>query len=210
MEKIILIGGGGHCHSCIDVIETGKKFEIAGIIDVPEKLGTRVQNYPVIGNDNDITSLVSRYNNFFITLGQLTNSEKRRRLFTTLENLKVNIPVIVSPLAHVSNHAILLEGTIVLHQAVINVNVKVGKNCIINSMALLEHDTTVGNHCHISTNSAVNGCCNIGDDVIIGSGSSISNNINIADQSIIGIGSVVTKSIIKSGLYYGNPAKLIN
>ena len=38
MDKIILIGGGGHCKSCIDVIEQAGTFQIAGIVDVPEKL----------------------------------------------------------------------------------------------------------------------------------------------------------------------------
>ena len=38
-EKIILIGGGGHCKSVIDIIETENKFQIAGILDLPEKVG---------------------------------------------------------------------------------------------------------------------------------------------------------------------------
>ena len=33
MKKIILIGAGGHCASCIDVIENEKKYEIIGLID---------------------------------------------------------------------------------------------------------------------------------------------------------------------------------
>lgn len=37
--EIILIGGGGHCKACIDVIETERKYRIAGIIDIPEKKG---------------------------------------------------------------------------------------------------------------------------------------------------------------------------
>ena len=32
MDKIILIGGGGHALSCIDVIESRNDFKIAGII----------------------------------------------------------------------------------------------------------------------------------------------------------------------------------
>jgi len=35
-EKIILIGGGGHCKSCIDVIEQEGRFIIAGIVLAPE------------------------------------------------------------------------------------------------------------------------------------------------------------------------------
>ncbi|MBI4645951.1 MAG: acetyltransferase, partial [Bacteroidia bacterium] len=29
-QKIILIGGGGHCKACSDVIETEGKYNIAG------------------------------------------------------------------------------------------------------------------------------------------------------------------------------------
>ena len=36
-EKIILVGGGGHCKSCIDVIEQDGHFQIAVIVDVQEK-----------------------------------------------------------------------------------------------------------------------------------------------------------------------------
>ena len=33
MKKIILLGGGGHCKSCIDVIESEKKYTIKGIFE---------------------------------------------------------------------------------------------------------------------------------------------------------------------------------
>ena len=32
MPKIIIIGGGGHTLSCIDVIQSHKKFSFAGVI----------------------------------------------------------------------------------------------------------------------------------------------------------------------------------
>ena len=36
--EIILVGGGGHCKSCIDVIEAESRFTIKGIIDQDGKL----------------------------------------------------------------------------------------------------------------------------------------------------------------------------
>ena len=33
MKNLILIGAGGHCVSCIDVIEKEKKFKIVGVLD---------------------------------------------------------------------------------------------------------------------------------------------------------------------------------
>ena len=40
-EKIVLVGGGGHCHSVIDVIEQTNKYEIIGIVDIKKNIGKR-------------------------------------------------------------------------------------------------------------------------------------------------------------------------
>jgi len=69
MEKIILIGGGGHCRSLIDVIEQERKFQIAGVIDRQELLGTKVLSYEVIGNDDDLYELARKYKYALITVG---------------------------------------------------------------------------------------------------------------------------------------------
>ena len=65
-ENIILIGGGGHCKACIDVIETQGKFLIAGIIDVKEKLHQKVGGYEVIGSDEDLPGLIKQYKYYLV------------------------------------------------------------------------------------------------------------------------------------------------
>ena len=40
-EKIVLIGGGGHCHSVIDVLEQTNKYEIIGIVDIKKNIGKK-------------------------------------------------------------------------------------------------------------------------------------------------------------------------
>ena len=40
--NIILVGGGGHCASVIDVIEQQGKYTIKGIIDTKEHVGKKV------------------------------------------------------------------------------------------------------------------------------------------------------------------------
>ena len=57
MKKIILIGGGGHCKSVIDVIEQENKFQIAGIVDKHDLLDSKILGYQVIGNDSDLEKL---------------------------------------------------------------------------------------------------------------------------------------------------------
>lgn len=208
-EEIILIGGGGHCKACIDVIETEEKFKIAGIVDIKKKLHHKVLGYEIIACDEDLPRLVKEYKNYLITMGQIKSKEKRKAKFECLKRLGAYLPTIISPSAHISKHALIEEGTIVLHMASINTNARIGKNCIINTGAVIEHDVTIGNHCHISTASIINGGCHVEEGVFVGSNSVVANKLNIAKNTIIGAGSLVIKSIKESGTYAGHPAKTL-
>ena len=194
MKKIILIGGGGHCNSCIDVIETEKKFSIKGII-LPKKDFKFIIKYPVIGTDKDLLNLIKITPNVLICIGQIKKPQPRKKIFDFLKKGGAKFPVIKSPYSYSSNHSIINEGTIVMHGSVINVNSKIGYNCIINSKSLIEHDVKIGNHCHISTGAIINGGVSIGEGSFIGSGSVIREGVKIGKHSIIGSGKVILKDI---------------
>jgi sugar O-acyltransferase (sialic acid O-acetyltransferase NeuD family) len=206
-QKLILIGGGGHCKSCIDVIEQEGRFEIAGILDIPAKIGTEILGYPVIGSDNQLPELSHHYAHFFITIGQIGLPDARLGLFKLLKELKLELPVIISPLAYVSRHAKISEGTIVMHDAVVNAHATVGKNCIINSKCLIEHDAVIGDHCHVSTGAIINGGVMVGDNCFVGTGAKILQYLKIGSDITIGAGAVVTKNLTEPGTYIGIPAK---
>lgn len=205
-HSIILVGGGGHCKSVIDVIETHQTYEIAGIIDQENMIGNEICGYRIIGSDADLPAFSKSNNNFMITVGQIKSSAVRTKIFDNLQNLNINMPVIVSPLGHVSDLATIGEGSIVMHFAMVNTEAKVGKNCIINSRALIEHDCIIGDHTQISTGAIVNGNVKVGKHCFIGSGAVLVQGIEIADYTVIAAGAVVTKSIVQQGTYAGVPA----
>ncbi len=209
MIPLILLGGGGHCKSCIDVIESIGNYKILGILDLKEKFNSTVLNYTIIGVDDDISKFIPRCNNFFITIGHIKNPLPRILSFQILKNNQVTIPIVISPNAYVSRYAQVGEGTIIMHQAVVNADAKIGKNSIINTGAVIEHDTRIGDHTHISTGAYINGGCTIGDRVFIGSSAVIANNLSIANDIVIGAGTVVIHPIFESGTYVGNPARKI-
>jgi len=206
-EEIILIGGGGHCKSCIDIIEAENRFRIAGIVDVKEKLHRKLLDYEFIACDDDLPELAKQYKYFLITIGQIKSAAKRKARYEYLKKLEVLFPKIISPFAYVSKHAFIGNGTIIMHKAVINANAAIGENCIVNTAAIIEHDTKISDHCHITTGSVINGECFIGPETFVGSKSVISNNISVKGNTIIGAGSVVVRSIDESGTYAGKPAK---
>ena len=136
-KQILLIGAGGHCKACIDVIEQIGEWQIAGVIDRADSGVKDVLGYPVIGCDDDLVELRKQYDYAFVTVGQVRSAELKIKLFNQLKSLDFKQPGLVSPLAYVSKHAQIGEGTIVMHHAMINAADKVVNNCIINSNALI-------------------------------------------------------------------------
>jgi len=177
MKEILLIGAGGHCLACIDVIELEKKFKIVGLIDnknIKSKYGYKIYS------ENNLKKLSRKVKYALITVGQIKNSKIRERLFKTLKIQGFKFPTITSPLSYVSKRANVGEGTIIMHGSIVNAGAVIGKNCIINNKVLIEHDTTIKDNCHISTNSTLNG------EVIINKNSFIGSSAVIKQKTIIG------------------------
>ena len=208
-KPLVLVGGGGHCRSCIDVIDTTGAGRIIGIVDLKDRVGRTVGPYSVIGSDEDLPRLVKKYGRFLITLGGLTNLQPRRDLFERLRKMGAEFPVVVSPRAHVSSTAKVGAGTIVMHGALINAGAEVRENCIINTFALVEHDAFIDGHTHLSTGAVINGEARVGAGVLVGSGATVIQGVCIADGAVIGAGACVIEDIARSGTYVGVPARRI-
>ena len=208
-RPILLIGGGGHCRSCIDVIETTGRYTIAGIVDLPKRRGEKVLEYRVVGSDDDLPSLVAEYTTVLMTLGHLGDPSRRMALMERVQELGADLPVIVSPTAHVSAHATIGRGTIVMHHAVVNAGASIGSGGIVNTGALVEHDARVGDHCHISTHAVLNGGTTVGKGVFVGSGAVLRHGVRIAPGCLVGAGSVVVRDLEEPGTYVGCPARRI-
>ena len=191
MKKIILIGGGGHCKSVIDVIEQEKKYKIYGIVDKPKFLSAKILGYKVIGSDLDFEYLAKKYKNAIITVGQIKSPLVRIKLFNLASKAGFKFPPIISPRAYVSKHSIIGKGTIVMHNSVVNTNVSIGNNCIINTKSLIEHDCEISDHCHISTCATINGSVKIRSKCFIGSNATVRDGITIKENNFVKAHSLV-------------------
>lgn len=189
--EIILIGAGGHAHACIDVIEQQGKFNIAGLVGSSDELQTRQFGYSVIGTDNDLVKLAKEYPNVLIAVGQIKSADIRTSLYLQAVAAGFHFPVIKSPRSYVSKHATIAQGTIVMHDVVINAGATIGSNCIINTRALIEHDVQVGDHCHVSTGAILNGGASMGTGSFLGSGGVVKQNVSLGKGCIVGMGVTV-------------------
>lgn len=205
MKTILLVGGGGHCHSCIDVIEAEGIYSIQGIVEKSGGEHSEVLAYPIIGNDSDLTQLLGKTSAALVSVGQVTSTATREKLHDLLVELGADLPVIISPASYVSAHSAIGAGTIIMHGAIVNALASVGRNCIINSQSLIEHDAVIGDHCHISTGARVNGGAAIGAGTFIGSGAVLREGVRIGERCVVGAGSVVLKDLPAGTTYVGMP-----
>ena len=187
-SNILLIGGGGHCKSVIDVIEQEGRFQIAGIIDNSLDIGYKILDYEVIGKDEDLAKLREEYDYALVTVGQIKSPKIRIKLYNLLKSLDFKLPVVVSSRAYVSRFAAIDEGTIIMHDVLVNADAKIGANCIINTKALIEHDATIEKHCHISTGAIVNGGTVVKKGTFFGSNAMAKEYIEVEANSVIGGG----------------------
>jgi sugar O-acyltransferase (sialic acid O-acetyltransferase NeuD family) len=195
VKSVLLVGGGGHCRSCIDTIEAQGAYAIVGVLQPKDSSLEEVFGYPVIGCDDDLPRLLINAPAAVITVGQIKTPDIRIRLFNLLKKYRAELPVIKSPFSYCSPRSIVGEGTILLHGSSVNSNAEIGENCIINSMALVEHDAKIANHCHIATGARVNGGVMIGEGSFIGSGCVIREGVRIGERVVIGSGEIVLQDI---------------
>jgi sugar O-acyltransferase (sialic acid O-acetyltransferase NeuD family) len=207
-SEIILVGGGGHCRSVIDVIEQQGIYTIAGIVDIREKVGSQVLGYPVVAIDDDLPALSKQYRNFCITIGHIKTNRLRKKIYSILKANSADFPVIQSPHAYVARSASAGEGAVIMHQSVVNSNASLGVCCIANTGSIIEHDVMVKAFCHIGPGATINGSCKVEEDCLIGSNCVLNSGICIGRNTLIASGSVVISEAEANSMYAGNPALL--
>ncbi len=94
---LLLVGAGGHATSCIDVVERGRQYVVAGLVASTQEVGQSVLGYPVLCTDEGLPALLGRIASALVAVGQIKSPEPRIRLFERLRSLGFQTPAIVSP-----------------------------------------------------------------------------------------------------------------
>lgn len=213
-NSILLVGGGGHCHSVIDSIAIDGCYERIGVVAkndsnfVELQKDGQISEY-LVGIDNELELLYKAgWKLAFVSLGSIGKTAVRRNIFMNLKQIGYGLPVIVDPSAIIGRNTIIGAGTYVGKRAVVNSGTVIGEGAIINSGALVEHDCIIGDFVHISPGATVCGGVRIGNDSHVGASSVIRQSIRIGQKSIVGIGSVVVSDLPDNVTAFGNPCRV--
>ena len=207
MSCLLLVGGGGHCLTVIDSLPIGR-YEKVGIVDTPDLVGQTLNGVEVVGCDEDIESLRTKYNEAFISLGSIGNWQKREEIAIKLKQLEYVVDTIIHSKAYVNMKSKLACGVLVGAGSFVNACADIGEMSILNTGSIIEHHCIIESYVHIAPGTVLCGNVRIGKGTHIGAGSVIREGVSVGQNVLIGIGSVVTKNIPDNVVAYGNPCEI--
>lgn len=197
MNKLLIIGAGGHGNVCYDIAKGMQKYNEILFLD------DKVKTEKVIDIVSNYIKYINEYD-FFVAIG---NNKIRKKFIIEIENNGGTIATLIHNSAIIGSNVKIDIGSVIMPGVIINCNTIIGKGAIINTSASIDHDSSIGDFTHVSVGSHLAGSISVGQLCFICAGTVIINNISICDDVIIGAGGVVVNDIVKNGLYIGCPAK---
>ena len=191
-KSLIILGGGGHCLSLLDLLDSDPEQIDVKIIDPMHQKGDLIGDTPVVSSSDAYLESISCSDALLMVgLGFLGKSQRRFQLYQFGVRSGFSFAKLVSRTAFVSESSIIGNGSSIHHKVVVGPTVKVGQNVIINTGSILEHGVDVGDHSHVSTGVILNGDVSVGQGVFIGSGSIVFQGVSIPDGTIVPAGSIL-------------------
>ena len=209
MERIIVIGGGGHAKAVIDVLERQGRYAIAGYLDIHQPKGHRCLGYENVEEKDDFRRAAKDLGarGGIIAIG---DNAKRALLAAAVRAVlpEFHFVTAVHPSAILGKNVVVGAGTVVMAGVVINPDTRVGEHCIINTRASLDHDNLLGSFVSIAPGVTTGGNVAVGDSSAVGLGANIIHGIIVGEHAVIGAGSTVIENIPSYVVAFGSPAKV--
>ena len=210
MKNVVLIGGGNQVQYSIDIIEKQGLYNIVGIIDSKQDIGSIVYGHTVIGRQEDLLELIERYD---IQCGLITIGDNWSRYYVheVIKKIKPTFEFInaIHPSIVIGNNVTLGVGILAMAGCIFNPGAFIGNFTFFATGAHVEHDCHIADYASISAGSLTGGHVKLGKYSALTLGVTVVDRVEIGENTVVGAGGVVTKSLPDNVLAYGNPVKVV-
>ncbi len=206
VDRVIVVGAGGHCRVALSILRNDARFEVAGIADRDAaSLGEEISGSTVRYTWDDFEGIYrSGIRHAVIAVG---DNAERRILYSRLTETGFEVPTIVHPTALVESDAEVDRGCVICMGAKIGPMVSVGENCVVYTGTILDHETRLGRDVFIAPGCTIAGRVTVGDRSFIGLGSTVKEKVTIGTDVVVGAGSVVVGDVPDGCVVAGVPAR---
>lgn len=210
MQNIVIIGAGGFGREVKTIVDAVNKVEkiynFIGYYDDGIEKGTMINNFPVLGNLQELNSS-SEPISVLLGIGDPTTKSK---IIAKLSSDKINFPTLIHPSVQISEDEVIIsKGCIICGGTIITCNIVIGSFVTLNLMCTIGHDTIIDDFSSFMPSVNISGEVHIQEKVYVGTGAKIINQLTIGTGTIVGAGAVVSKSLPDYCTAVGIPAKPI-
>jgi acetyltransferase EpsM len=201
MNKVTIIGAGGHAKVVAEAIRLQGLFEVEQFIDDAANSPRELLGYRVLSGFYTLENCL-----FVVAIG---DNKIRKEKFQSLLRRGGQPVTVVHPAALVSPSATIGNGTFIAATAVVGPCAVIGDNVIINTSAVVEHDNVIESHSHVAVGAKLTGACTVREGAFIGAGAVLVPKIEAGQWCVIGAGSVVLRNVDPSVTAVGVPARIV-
>tara|TARA_B100001057_G_C22508757_1_gene817021 strand:+ start:68 stop:682 length:615 start_codon:yes stop_codon:yes gene_type:complete len=202
-KKIILIGGGTHATSILNLLERNfPKYKIFGYTD-SKKTKLKI-NY--LGKDESIFKKYNK-NSVLLVMSIGVNTKIRSKVFKIFKKKRYNFITIIDKTSVVAASSQISEGSIIFPNSSVGPKTVIKKNVVIHTAAVIEHDSVVEENSYVGPSAVVCGNSKVGKNCLVGANSCIIEYIKMPNNSILGASGLLNKNYKKSKTFIGVPAK---
>jgi len=148
MDRIIIIGAGGHGRVVLDIIRAAGTYEPIGFLDGnPELTGRHIDGLEVLGTPSILETLKKQgVMGAIIAIGDNGIRRKYAELVTA-----TNIPLVnaIHPSANIADTASLGKNIVIASGALVCAHCQIGNSVILNTGCIVDHESIVANSAHL-------------------------------------------------------------
>lgn len=208
-RNVFIYGASGHAKVVIDILEKQGLFDISGLVDdAPALRGGRLFEYPVLGGREVLPGLMGE-DHSPCAMAAIGSNRARQEIARLLCDYGFEMISAVHPSAQLGRSVSVAGGTVVMGGAVINPDVKIGRNVIVNTKATVDHDCLVGDGVHLGPGSTLCGNVTVAEETFVGAGATILPNVRLGRRVTVGAGATVVCDIADGQTVVGTPARAL-
>jgi sugar O-acyltransferase (sialic acid O-acetyltransferase NeuD family) len=211
MEKVVILGAGGHAREVLWSFEEQNKvertWEVLGFIDedVSNK-GKTMCNLPVLGGFGWFEKTASHDVRIISGVG---DCKTKRQFAEKAERLGLRFCSIVHPSVLISTYVEVGEGTVIAAGSIITTQVRIGRHVTVNVDCTISHDVIIDDYCTLAPGCHISGNVKLGKGVDFGTCATVIQGRSVGPWSKIGAGAVVIDDIPENVTAVGVPARIV-
>jgi sugar O-acyltransferase (sialic acid O-acetyltransferase NeuD family) len=186
--------------------------EIAALVDDTKDMSSPFSDIPLLagwaGLEPWLTAQDMTQLGFVVAIGN-PFGHVRIRLHEQLVSRGLAPVSFADPTSLLCASAALGDGLQVMAQALVHNDVRIGRQCIVNTKALVEHDCVLEDGVEIGPGTTLCGRVYVGANSWIGAGAVVRPRIRIGRNVIVGVGAAVVSDIPDGTVAVGVPARAI-